>query len=460
MNIDKEHYKQELEKTFTETTNVLKDFSIPEAVSGLLNNEIFLGFLALSIVGTIFYLSRNVILNFFRLLWKISLKQFTVELVLRNDSGVYDWILHWLHVKEYYNKTRRLRLSSRYLSNEDNDNWHLTLGDGWHFFFHNKSPILIHKQTQESKMKNPPEVFTLRTLGRSKKTILSIIEDAKKISEKDDCIKLFVWDSYGWNNIGQRTKRELETVVLEKNEKEKLIKDLEWFLNNKDWYTERGVPYRRGYLFHGPPGTGKSSLAFALACYFNKNLYIMNINNVSDDNLQQAFTEIQNNSIILIEDIDTNTVTNARNKKFKEKIDIKKKNNETDENSEEDDEDDENKTEINLDKRITLSGLLNVIDGVCSTEGRILFLTSNNPNALDSALLRPGRVDFKQYVGYPGEEERAELFARFFPEYKDQAIKFAQNCKKDLTGAELQQIFIEHADDPSVLISENYYKDL
>ncbi len=63
-----------------------------------------------------------------------------------------------------------------------------------------------------------------------------------------------------WRTFGQPIKkRPLNSVVLDRGISENLLNDVREFIDSAQWYTERGVPYRRGYLLHGPPGSGKSS---------------------------------------------------------------------------------------------------------------------------------------------------------------------------------------------------------
>ena len=77
------------------------------------------------------------------------------------------------------------------------------------------------------------------------------------------------WGQFGWPN----EKRDFGSVVLDKGVAENIKNDILEFLSSKNWYSERGIPYRRGYLFYGPPGCGKTSFISALACKLNENMF-------------------------------------------------------------------------------------------------------------------------------------------------------------------------------------------
>lgn len=62
-----------------------------------------------------------------------------------------------------------------------------------------------------------------------------------------------------------RKKRPLDSVVLDEGLADAILSDVKDFIDDPQWYTDRGIPYRRGYLLYGPPGCGKSSFITALA---------------------------------------------------------------------------------------------------------------------------------------------------------------------------------------------------
>ncbi|OAR00671.1 hypothetical protein LLEC1_07374, partial [Akanthomyces lecanii] len=142
------------------------------------------------------------------------------------------------------------------------------------------------------------------------------------------------------------------------------------------WYANRGIPYRRGYLLYGPPGTGKSSLSVALAGYFRMKIYIVSLSSLTatEENLASLFAELPTNCIVLLEDIDTAGLSKTREKK-------------------EDDDKDGSDSTPPVQGQLSLSALLNILDGVAAQEGRVLIMTTNHLESLDKALIRPGRVD-------------------------------------------------------------------
>ncbi|KAF8747909.1 hypothetical protein HU200_013126 [Digitaria exilis] len=157
-----------------------------------------------------------------------------------------------------------------------------------------------------------------------------------------------------------------DTLAMDPVLKQSVITDLDRFLKRRDYYRRIGKAWKRGYLLYGPPGTGKSSMVY------------------SNSALQRLLNGTPNKCILVIEDIDCCFSTASR----KEKDDS--------------DYGDYRSGQANSERSVTLSGLLNFIDGLWSTSGeeRIIIFTTNYKERLDSALLRPGRMDMHIYMGY------------------------------------------------------------
>merc|ERR1711964_51303 len=139
------------------------------------------------------------------------------------------------------------------------------------------------------------------------------------------------------------------SVILANNQYEDLMNDVKEFLNAEEWYRERGIPWRRGYLLYGVPGCGKTSFVTALAGELGLNICMLDLNNthMDDGKLNTALHMVPANTVILIEDIDA---------VFKDRLSVQ---------------------DVNSGQQhVTFSGLLNALDGVGSQEGRVLFMST------------------------------------------------------------------------------------
>nr|CAD7266544.1 unnamed protein product [Timema shepardi] len=237
-----------------------------------------------------------------------------------------------------------------------------------------------------------------------------------------------------WRQFGHpRKPRPLQSVVLDAGISERVLADVREFIGNPGWYIDRGIPYRRGYLLHGPPGCGKSSYITALAGELQFGICVLNLSErgLTDDRLNHLLSVAPQNSIVLLEDVDA--AFSSREDSTQAKAAYEGLN------------------------RVTFSGLLNCLDGVASTEARILFMTTNYLDRLDPALIRPGRVDLKEYVGHCSHCQLQQMFLRFYrsQEAPSQAVTFADavvKCGKPISPAQVQGYFMFYKDCPSAVL--------
>ncbi|KAG0244817.1 hypothetical protein BGW41_006375 [Actinomortierella wolfii] len=233
----------------------------------------------------------------------------------------------------------------------------------------------------------PIENITISTLGRSRDIIQSLIMEAqRKFIDRDKArTVIFAADQYGaWRRTKSRPKRPLDTIVMDPKLKQYIVDDAKEFFASESWYAERGLPFRRGLLLYGSPGTGKTSFIHALAGELGLNIYVINLSSkgLTDDTLSELVSDTPARCLLLIEDVDAAFV--QRESK-------------------------------DAGANITFSGLLNAIDGVAAQEGRMLCMTTNHLDRLDDALIRPGRIDIRARFGKATKSQAKELFIKFYP---------------------------------------------
>ena len=353
-----------------------------------LNNQFFAGGVVMGLIGWGAMVMRTWPLH----IGKFLGRQFMTEIEIRSTDG--EAFMHtalWLSKHRDRKDARRLGMIDYWDDEEGDGNYEVTFGFGNHVIWDRMVPILINRSVQEGSVPSsqPVQTITIRTIGRGHKRILDMLEGAKKSVNDSPKVGIYIWTSGHYRLVDRREPRPMDSVIMPKKEKDDLVHDLESFLQSKAWYRDRGLPWRRGYLLEGPPGTGKSSTIFALAGVAKKSVHIINPATVMNDNeMMEAFASA-NDGIIILEDIDAVRITNTR----------------------EPNADPEKEKE----KGLTLSGLLNAIDGVAARDGRVLFITSNHPDKLDPALIRAGRVDRRVHLGLLTRELGAEMWARFFP---------------------------------------------
>ncbi|XP_031474401.1 AAA-ATPase At3g50940-like [Nymphaea colorata] len=208
-----------------------------------------------------------------------------------------------------------------------------------------------------------------------------VLERAQETKQKGRAPKIYSIDNlYGelsdvWGSIYLDHPATFETLAMDEVMKKEIMDDLKIFVQRKDFYRRVGKAWKRGYLLYGPPGTGKSSLIAAMANFLNFDVYDLQLTEVESNNdLRRVLLATGNRSILVVEDIDCSG--------------LKDRSSSTD--------DGRKKT------RITLSGVLNIVDGLWSSVGneRIIVFTTNHKDRLDPALLRPGRMDMHVHMNY------------------------------------------------------------
>ncbi|XP_076339121.1 mitochondrial chaperone BCS1 isoform X2 [Tachypleus tridentatus] len=362
----------------------------------------------------------------------------TLEVPCRDKS--YQWLLQWITLNA--KNTQHLSVETSFQQHETgkiNTAFDFVPSVGTHFFKYKNTWIRVERNreqhTLDLHMGVPWETVTLTALGRNKNLYFYILDEARKLALKKQEGKTIMYTAVGseWRQFGHpRKRRPLTSVILDNGISERIYSDVKGFIKGPQWYTERGIPYRRGYLLFGPPGCGKSSFITALAGELEYSICVLNLSErgLSDDRLNHLMSIAPQQSLILLEDIDAAFVSREDNAKLKVAYEG-----------------------LN---RVTFSGLLNMLDGVASAEARILFMTTNYLERLDPALIRPGRVDMKEYIGYASGRQLKRMYQRFYPEQpEEKAEKFVQAVQKhgkEVSMALVQGYFMFYKNDPCGVI--------
>ena len=236
------------------------------------------------------------------------------------------------------------------------------------------------------------------------------------------------------DSILDRNKRKLSSVIMKDNKNQEISELLNHFSQTEEWHLERGIPYKKSFLFYGPPGTGKSSMIKAISFELQRHIHYLSLSSIKND---QELSNLMSNinfkeTILVIEDIDAQgSFVHKRilKQETKEKnntdfINIKS----NDENTYNNEglvmlsklmiastiQDKDKEKEKEYESQLTLSGILNQIDGVHNNHGMILIMTTNYPELLDEALIRDGRVDERVFFDYCDYEQIYLMFKNFY----------------------------------------------
>lgn len=376
----------------TEIINYIKD--------QLLHNEFFSGAAIATILGSLLYQAKA----FPKFIWARIERIITYKVTIYQQTELFDAIEDYFK-NNYANKYRNVEavLGEDDISNNDSpDNAESTSHDNKKYnskirlihhddifvIWKKKTPIYVSKGRE--KLENASSLraaflisFTFRSMfGKSKINSLldEIIDLYNKSKNKKITTDIFVNNYHNWHKSREFNKS-LDNVILPIDVKNTIKEDLDEFSNVEEKYKSLDIPYKRGYLFYGPPGNGKTSLITALAGYLKMNICYLSLSSVeSDSYLRDLFSNIPDNSILAMEDIDA--IFNKRKSKSK----------------------------------ITFSALLNCLDGIFYKEKLITIITTNHFELLDPALIRPGRMDVKIEIKNPTKESVEEYLSLFYEE--------------------------------------------
>ena len=389
-------------------------------------NQFASGGLLLMIIGAVSVYLRALPMK----LWYWIVEQTTMMITVKDDDAAFTWIKEWFLEQKFLERIRRVDLDTTLRGKGTA----LIPAPGRHRFWFGGRPFWAwFSRSEDTKGWTPRRIesLTFRTIGRKQIFLKQFVDEivACHQSKVKMASYLYVYDE-GWSNVQAYTPRSLDSVILKPGERDRLVEDIEKFRASRERYRHLGVPYHRGYLLYGPPGTGKTSLVSGLAAKFGMSLYAVNLTEFNDRTLKRAINDVPQNAVILFEDIDCMKSGNRR--------------------TEQRDRDRTAAPATQGEKNdpadrfgVSLSGLLSVLDGFHAPENVLFVMTTNHIESLDPALLRPGRIDYKLFLGKAVEAQKIELYRRFFPEASElEARAFVEAHAFSETMAEFQGLLL------------------
>jgi chaperone BCS1 len=382
--------------------------------------------------------------------WALVKRRAVVTVEVSIQDPAYWWLMRWLGL--HTPRIRSLSLHTRLVRTDGSTHtpvlrpqFTFAPAVGSHFIRYRTTWFLVERKRERGvgavaddtfAGHTPWETLTLTTLSRNRNELVALLEEAQNFVLREEAGKTIVYTPVGpeWRPFGYpRHRRPLNTVILASGVRERIVLDVREFQQRAAWYLERGIPYRRGYLLHGPPGTGKSSLVFALAGELGYSICLLSLSDrsLTDDRLLHLLSTAPENAIILMEDVDAVFVSKTATNEFEA-------------------------IRWAGHQEVTYSGVLNALDGIAASEGRLLFMTTNYLERLPAAMIRPGRVDVIEYIGLATSAQVQEMFVRFYPQAPASLVEeFVRRVPPDtVSPAALQGYFLMHKDTPDTALRD------
>jgi chaperone BCS1 len=361
-------------------------------------------------------------------------RRVTTTIRISNMSWMFYTLMNYF---ERMKTTRRLRdvwlLNGRY-----GDEMHISIGfgTGIHIVKMYGKTLIIRVNERDIHKLEDKLSMTITVLGRDNSFAFwlreKLLEEIGTGPSPGEKIPIYEFGNNYWGQASLMERRMFDTVFIPSAQKKRILDAITDFDNSKPWFMARGIPYHLGILIYGPPGSGKTSVIRAIASQLNKCIYVLQANRL--EVLPKAVAFLPKNTIFVIEDIDSSSAvrdpddTAPSGEDRNITVNVQGFGNDT------------------TIKPANLSTVLNTLDGIGSSEGRIMILTTNHIERLSPALLRPGRIDLLEKIDFITINEFTCFLSRYYDmEYSDVQLNYTAGRKMtdtDVTVATVQNYYM------------------
>lgn len=386
-------------------------------------NQVVAGAVSLWGLTVFSYLARGIPMS----IWRFIKRNFTTSMTLNNTGWEKEIMmtdfLKWFEDNKFTSWSRTFMVvpSQHYLHSDDEDAKKnvLSAGYGIHFFFYKGGFFWMNiDKLDSSGSERQKEEVTIYKMGRSNKKFEELVSDFTP--ERKSTKFIHEWSTDGWRETKPIIKKPISSVAMNPKIENFVENKITEFHEMKEWYYERGLPYKMTTILYGCAGTGKTSLLRAIATEFDKHICSININEMHDGGFSRALGTAPKDSIVIIEDFDSSSAVKSR--------EVVKSGGSNGEFS-----------------ILSLSGILNALDGVATLDNVMIFLTTNHLDHVDSALYRKGRVDEILEVEALQPNTAQKHSEKIFDGYD-----FSGVFTDEIVGCHLHSALLESKDNPEV----------
>lgn len=414
-------------------------------------NEFLISLIVMSLIASATLLARYTP----KAIYIFTKRNFTTSFTINNTSYQENSVMSILQsfiqrqITETSSRTLSFNVKTWFFDDKDVDDMYSSvgLGYGFHWFFYGGRLFWCHKKKLESSgseiQKNE---ITLFTFGRSHKPIIDLITSLIPSNGIKDGIRVYTpTKDAGWEVSDVIKKRSVDSIAIEDVKKSQLMDSITNFKNNHEWFDRANLPYKFSTILHGVPGTGKTSIIKSIASEFNMNLCILNLHDMSDDKLQKLLSRIPKNSVLAIEDFESSGAVSNRG------ISV---------NPDNSPETNDKSLGFEAFSCLTLTGVLNTLDGLVPLNDVILFMTTNDLKSVDEAVYRDGRIDLVLEIGKISDKEIRPIVQKLFPEedltmfYFKECVGSKINKASMICGGDFNK-FIEALEDENLIETRN-----